>query len=182
MKSLYNEKVSINAILYLLSKMNGMCDIHKMCKMLYYADQYSLANFARSITGDTYIAMPYGPVPSNIEDGFKGLRGSHYYITIDSLRNLSEAISFENKYHIKALQEPNKDYLSWSDIECLDYAYNKCKDLSFKQLTDMSHDIAWNETERNGEISVKDIMREAKCSEDYIDYVYNQEQIQLSLL
>lgn len=182
MKSLYNEKVSINAILYLLSKMNGTCDIHKMCKMLYYADQYSLANFARSITGDTYIAMDYGPVPSNIEDGFKGLRGSHYYITIDSLRNLSKAICFTNKYHIKALVEPNKRFLSGSDIESLDYAFNKCKDLSFSQLTDMSHSIAWNNARKNGEMSVKDIMREAECDEDYIDFVFTQEQIQLSLL
>ena len=182
MKSLYNEKVSINAILYLLSKMNGMCDIHKMCKMLYYADQYSLANYGRSITRDTYIAMPYGPVPSNIEDGFKGLRGSKFYVTIDSLKNLSQAITFINKYNIQALCKPDLDYLSVSDIRSLDFAYNKCKDLTFSQLVDMSHDLAWNEAKKNGEMSVKDIMREAKCSEDYIDYVYEQEQIQLSLL
>ena len=182
MKSLYNENVAINAILYLLKRMNGTCDIHKVCKMLYYADQFSLAHFCRSVTGDTYIAMPYGPVPSNIEDGFKGLRGTKFYVSRDAIKNLEKAIAFQNKYCIKALSLPNEDYLSNSDIESLDYAFDKCKDLSFSQLTEMSHDLAWNESKKNGEMSIKDIMREAKCSEEYIDYVFSQEQIQLSLL
>lgn len=182
MRSLFNEDVAINAILYLLHKFGGMCDIHKICKMLYYADQYSLVNFGRSITGDTYIAMPYGPVPSNIEDAFKGLRHMSYYFSKHSYEKLSKLITFENKYNVKAIAETDMDNLSLSDIESLDYAYNKCKGLSFSQLAEMSHDLAWNEAKKNGEMSTKDIMRETGCNEDFINYVVEQDNIQLALL
>lgn len=181
-RCLYNEDVSIQAILFLLGRCGGTCDIHKICKMLYYADQHSMVTWGRSITGDAYIAMPYGPVPSNIEDAFKGLRDMSYYFSEASYEKLSKSLSFVNKFTLKALSAPDLDYLSESDIECLDFAYNKCKDLNFSQLTEMSHGLAWNEAKKNGEMSTRDIMRETGCSEELIDYVIEEDQIQLALL
>ena len=34
---------------------------HKICKILYFADREHLSKYGRSITGDVYIAMTYGP-------------------------------------------------------------------------------------------------------------------------
>ena len=46
----------------------------------------------------------------------------------------------------------------------------------------MSHGLAWNEAKKNGEMSTRDIMRETGCSEELIDYVIEEDQIQLALL
>ncbi len=38
-----------------------------------------MSECGRSITGDNYIAMNYGPVPSYIEDIFKAVRHQSYF-------------------------------------------------------------------------------------------------------
>lgn len=68
-------------------------------------------------------------------------------------------------------KKANMDYLSESDVECLDFAIDKCKDKSFAELTEMSHDIAWSNTKRDRTMSVKDILREINDSEEYASYI-----------
>ena len=71
MKQLFQYNAAVNAILYALAVLDKKMDMHKLCKILYFADQKHLSLYGRSITGDTYIAMEYGPVPSNVDDILK---------------------------------------------------------------------------------------------------------------
>ena len=68
-------------------------------------------------------------------------------------------------------KEADLDYLSESDLECLNNAINRCKNKSFTELTEMSHDIAWNNTQRDRSMSIKDILREAGDDEEYVSYM-----------
>lgn len=165
---MFRTEVSIQAILYIAENITRR-DIHKICKILYFADQMHLSRYGRSITGDDYIAMQYGPVPSRIEDIFKAMRGDSFFS--DRVESIKQYFVFKNKYTIEPLVKPNMDYLSESDKECLDYSIKKCKDKTFDQLTEMSHDIAWSITERDRKMSVKDILREIGDSEDYATYI-----------
>ncbi len=101
MNHLFRKDVAIQAILYIAQCIERK-DLHKICKILYYADQSHLSRYGRSITGDTYIAMEYGPVPSNIEDIFKALRGDSYFS--GCVEDLKEFFEITNKYHLV----PNK--------------------------------------------------------------------------
>ena len=167
-KDTFKKDVAIQAILYIAHHIDRK-DIHRICKILYFADQEHLSRYGRSITGDTYIAMAYGPVPSKIEDIFKAVRGdSFFYEYADELRDYFE---FTNKYYLNPKKEANLDYLSETDIECLDNSISKCKELSFNQLTELSHDIAWNSTRRDRAMSVKDILRETGDSDEYANYI-----------
>ena len=168
MNHLFRKDVAIQAILYIAQCIERK-DLHKICKILYYADQSHLSRYGRSITGDTYIAMEYGPVPSNIEDIFKALRGDSYFS--GCVEDLKEFFEITNKYHLVPNKKSNMDYLSESDVECLDFAIDKCKDKSFAELTEMSHDIAWSNTKRDRTMSVKDILREINDSEEYASYI-----------
>lgn len=169
MKSNFRKDVSIQAILYVAQRIGKRKDIHKICKILYFADQEHLSRYGRSITGDTYIAMTYGPVPSKIEDIFKAVRGDSFFS--DFANEIKLYFDFKNKYCLDIKKEADLDYLSESDIECLDHAISKCKDLSFGELTELSHDIAWNNTKRDRAMSVKDILREVGDIEDYANYI-----------
>ena len=114
--------------------------------------------------------MAYGPVPSNVEDIFKAVRGDSFFSPyVENIRN--EEFDFINKFIIRPKRNADLDYLSESDLECLDFAINKCIDLSFQQLTDLSHDLAWNNTHRDRAISVKDILREMGDDEEYVDFI-----------
>ena len=167
--STFRKETAIEAILYIANQIERS-DIHKICKILYYADQMHLSKYGRSITGDTYIAMNYGPVPSNVEDIFKAVRGDSFFAPYaESIRK--DNFDFINKFIIRAKRAADLDYLSESDLECLDFAINKCKNLTFEQLTELSHDLAWNNTRRDRAISVKDILRELGDDEEYVDFI-----------
>ncbi len=54
---LFKQDIAIQAILYILQRMGGMCDIHRCHKILYFADNEHLSKYGRSITGDAYVRM-----------------------------------------------------------------------------------------------------------------------------
>ena len=159
---------SMEAGLYIAQKIGGRKDMHKIFKTLYFADKAHLSRYGRSITGDSYIAMSYGPVPSRTDDIFKAVRGDSYFS--NRAEELKGYFHFINKYVIEADKDADLDYLSDTDVECLDYAINKCKGKTFGELTEMSHDLSWNNTLRDREMSVKDILRENGENEDYVEY------------
>lgn len=167
-QAVFKKDKAVNAILYVAHKLERS-DIHKICKILYFADQKSLSECGRSITGDTYIAMNYGPVPSYIEDIFKAVRHQSYFSQY--AKEFEGVFSFQNDYILKAEREPDMQHLSKSDVECLDYAIAKCKDLDFAQLTLLSHGYAWSSTAKDRPIAVEDILKEAGDTDDYINYV-----------
>ena len=165
---MFRKEESINAILYIAQNVERK-DIHKICKILYFADREHLSKYGRSITGDVYIAMQFGPVPSNIEDIFKAVRGDSYFS--DVAEEFKKFFTFQNKYILKPVAEADMDYLSESEIECLDNAISKCKDKSFDELTQMSHDAAWSNTQRDRMMSFADIVMEAGDTEEYANYI-----------
>ncbi|MCD8310357.1 MAG: SocA family protein [Prevotellaceae bacterium] len=165
----FDEKVAMQAVLYAVKKLQDRKDMHKIFKILYFADREHLCRYGRGITGDSYIAMSYGPVPSKINDIFKAVRGDSYFSKYAD--DLKQYFHFTNRYTIEADKDPDMDYLSETDIECLDFAIAKCEGKSFSELTEMSHDLAWNSTPRDREISVKDMLRENEESEEYVDYI-----------
>lgn len=167
MTSTFDSDVAINAILYVAERVGSKKDMHKIFKTLYFADKYHLSRYGRTITGDDYIAMEHGPVPSRIDDIFKAVRGDSYF----SAGELSKYFHFVNRFIIEPDIKSDVDYLSESDTECLDEAIFLCKDKSFQELCDMSHDYAWNVTKKNTRMRLGDILRECGDSEDYIEYV-----------
>lgn len=169
-------------MLYILWRLGGRTDMHKLCKILYFADQRHLSLYGRGITGDTYIAMQYGPVPSNIDDLLKALRGDSFFSTSDEIAPLKECMVFDNRYIVRALKREDGDELSESDINCLDFAITLCKDKSFSELTAFSHGLAWSSTNPDRAMSVKDILREAGDDEAYVDYIASRQKLYTAFL
>ncbi len=171
MTSLFDKDVALQAVLYILDKMGGKCDMHKICKILYFADQKHLSRYSRSITGDDYIAMQYGPVPSKVDDMMKAVRGDSFFSNTEYAAKLRNHFSFLNKFIVVASEKPDTDYLSETDIECLDEAISICGGMNFGELTGFSHGPAWQNTKEGRTMSVKDILREAGDEEGYVNYV-----------
>lgn len=165
--SLFDKDVTLNAVLYILEKMGGRADMHKIFKTLYIADQFHLSKYGRTITGDVYIAMEFGPVPSKTDDIFKSIRGDSYF----KAGELIKYLHFVNRYIVEPSMKSNTDYLSDTDIECLDKAIERCKNKTFAELTRMTHDFAYQNTKRDRAMSFKDILREIGETEEYVDYI-----------
>ncbi|MDE5794240.1 MAG: SocA family protein [Muribaculaceae bacterium] len=182
MNKLFKFDKSVNSLLYALQKLGNKTDMHKLCKILYFADQKHLSQYGRSITGDTYIAMQFGPVPSCVDDILKALRGDSFFSSSKEIEPLRKSIIFENRFIVRSLQAPDMEELSVSDIKCLDYAIDLCKDKNFEQLTRLSHGLAWSNTQRDRTISIKDILREAGDEEAYIEYIADNLNLQTAFL
>lgn len=165
---MFRKEETIHALLYILNKI-GICSMHKAFKILYFADQRHLAKFGRSITGDSYIAMQFGPVPSYLYDILKAVRGDSFFAP--QAVEFKKLIAFHNKYSLIAREKADLDYLSITDKDCLDVYIEKCKDLNFSQITSLSHGYAWENTHPNRSISIKDILREVDESEEYANYI-----------
>lgn len=164
----FRNDVVLNAILYVARNMGERKDIHKICKILYFADQAHLSRYGRNITGDTYIAMKYGTVPSHLYDLFKAVRT---FSGAEDFKTSYFYFSCDDPYLLVPVKEADLDYLSQSDIECLDEAIEKCRNKDFLSLTDFSHGSAWKNTEPNHEMAMEDILHEAGAEAEYIAYI-----------
>jgi uncharacterized phage-associated protein len=172
----FQRETSIHAILYILKKMGGKCDIHKCNKILYFADNKHLSKWGRSITGDAYIAMEFGAVPSYIYDMLKAVRGNSYFSEqVNHIRN--NQFKFINNKDIVSLCDPHMDWLSESEVEALDESIAYFKDMDFKQVTEASHGYAWSETARNKEITIRDRLTEMGDTDEFIKYVNEMNEI-----
>ena len=116
---------TLNALLYVASRVQRK-DIHKIFKIIYFADRQHLADWGRPITGDTYIAMEAGPVPSRMYDMLKIVRGDSYLPDYENLGS-----------------------------------YSKYSLLSYDEIKEKSHDIAWRSTARDFAIKWDQIALEA---------------------
>lgn len=178
--SLFNKDVSIQAILYILEKMGGRCDIHKCHKILYFADNEHLSKYACSITGDSYVRMDWGAVPTCIYDLFKAVRGNSYFANqADDVRE--KMFHFINKKDIVATCKPDLDWLSESNLEMLDKYIEYFRNMSFDEVSRVSHGYAWDVSPQNGEISIRDRLTELGDDDAYIDFVEEQLRVEEAL-
>lgn len=141
-----------------------------LLKAIYFADKKHIENYGRQIFGDSYIAMKQGPVPSFAYDILKDVRGDGWFHFEDP--EPSSAIDVPDRYNVKPLRDPDLKLFSKSDIECLDYAYNLIKDLSFTELKEMSHDEAYISVEQDEEMSIDTIARTLINADEVLDYLY----------
>lgn len=170
---LFKQDIAIQAILYILQKMGGVCDIHRCHKILYFADNEHLSKYGRPITGDAYVRMDFGPVPTCIYDLFKAVRGDSYFASqVDDVRQ--NCFHFVNNKDIAAVASPKMEYLSDSDVEMLDKYIAQLKEKDFNEVSDASHGYAWMNTAKNGVISVRDRLTEMGDSDEYINYIEEQ--------
>ncbi|MDR2358178.1 MAG: SocA family protein [Prevotellaceae bacterium] len=166
--SIFNLDKSLQVILYVAQGLLRK-DFHKIFKIIYFADRNHLAKYGRSITGDMYIKMADGPVPSKIYDIFKAVRGDSFF-TEDATR-YAQLFDVHDWYFIQPKQAPDLDFLSASDIEALDSAIAQYGTLSWDEIRQKSHDIAWSLASDDAPISMENMLREAGEKEDYISYL-----------
>ena len=157
----FDKEKSLNALLYVANRVQRK-DFHKIFKIIYFADRQHLADWGRPITGDTYIAMEAGPVPSRLYDMLKIVRGDSY---LPDMEGLSKYFQVENWMYVRPLQDADLNKLSANEQEAMSEAIEKYATLSYDEIKEKSHDVAWRSTARDFSISWDNIAREAGLDE-----------------
>lgn len=177
MKIEFDKSKALNSLLYVANRLQRK-DFHKIFKILYFSDRQHLADWGRPITGDTYIAMDAGPVPSRIYDMFKIVRGDSYHPDSEGLGNF---FKIENWMYVRPLQDAQMDLLSKTEKASLDESISRYGSLSYDEIKEKSHDIAWRSTAKDFSIQWEDIAREAGLDADEVDYLNEVNRIQVAL-
>lgn len=173
----FNKDKSIAALLYVAAKLERK-DFHKIFKILYFSDRKHVADYGIPITGDIYIAMDAGPVPSKIYDILKIVRGDSYISDTEHFGDLFEIV---NWMYVSPKISADIRYLSKSDLACIDDSICRYGSLSYDEIKEKSHDIAWRSTPKDFAISYENIAYEAGLDSSDCDYIIENSKLSNAL-
>ncbi len=131
----FNYKKAVQALNYLAIISGGSLNKMKAIKLIWLSDRYHLRKYGRLITGDSYFALPNGPVPSATRDV---LENSNFIDDI-ALKYANGIISVIDKYNYQSDSECNLKVFSQTDKECLDVVFNKFAKFDHFKLSEISH-------------------------------------------
>ncbi|MEA3348861.1 MAG: Panacea domain-containing protein [Pseudomonadota bacterium] len=176
MKFKFDQEKAIAVVLYVANKIlekEKPAGLHKIFKIVYFADQKHLARWGRPVSTDFFVAMKHGPVPSVIYDILKSVQGDSFFVNQDKFSEY-----FEVKGHtVIPKQKPDMDFLSETDITYLDESIEENAHLGFGALQDKSHDQAWEKTFKNDRIPFKCIAQEGGASSEMLSYIRHNAEI-----
>ncbi len=165
----FDAEKAVEAILYIVSRISEPT-LHKVAKVLYFADRKHIDRYGRFITGDQYVAMKNGPVPSATYDILKYIRGDNVPCRFDHARAL---IFVHGRYNLSVDRDADTDYFSDSDIECLDESIAENGSLSFSELTKKSHDAVYDSADRDDFIKLDAFIAHSSSPDSLREYVSN---------
>lgn len=132
----------VELLLYLAHKVPG-ADKYQAVKFFYLADKEHLSKYGRPISFDTYYALWYGPVASNVMDL---LEKDEYTLSLAGISALpfeTEIYTSENGKDIVRLGKPLREYdldvFSRSDLRVFDEVIATYRQASFSELMKETH-------------------------------------------
>lgn len=172
----FNEEKTINVVLYIAEKLKRR-DFHKIFKILYFSDREFLNQYGVTITGDMYIAMDAGPVPTKTYDMFKIVRGDSY---MQDTKNLGRYFAVSNWMFILPLQKANLDNIASAEKDIVDAMISRYGDMSYDEIKEKSHDVAWRSTARDYPIAFESMALESGMDAEDIPYLEESAMLQKS--
>ncbi len=164
----FDPEKAVEVILYVANRVNDP-GFHRISKLLYFADREHLAKYGRFISGDSYVAMKHGPVPSGTYDILKCVRGDGLTCPVP---HASESFRVDAP-RVLPLRDADMSLLSESEKECLDAAIAKYGNMTFGELTNASHDKTWESADENEFILVEQIVATLPDAEELLRHLSN---------
>jgi uncharacterized phage-associated protein/ribosome-binding protein aMBF1 (putative translation factor) len=149
-KRVYHPQKQEAAILYFSQQINNtFLGRTKLMKLLYYADYEWIQKKGVSLTGDTYVAMPYGPVPKHAQQALKQLEKK------GAIRIEKTKLGNYDLERCIGLEEPDLSVLTSEEITHLGSIARRFEFWTAKQMSDLTHeDWPWLSTRLGEEIGL----------------------------
>ena len=141
MQEIFSPEVAVDVMLYVSKRLKNPT-IHEVLKIQYFADKLHLSRYGFMPSGDSYIAMEFGPVGSKTYDLIKAARGERNRFIPESFVSAAEGHLQVKGADVVILGEPDLSLLSEAQIECLEEAISEYGNMDFKTRTAISHDDA----------------------------------------
>jgi len=169
----FDPERALELVLYVANQLRYPT-LHSVSKVLYFADKEHLSRYGSLLSGDNYVAMRHGPVPSAIYDLMKAAAGrKEPLIPAQFYELVSQSLKVEDRRRVMPLRAANLNLLSSSQRQCLDESIKANGRLSFVRLTAKSHDAAWKTADENDLIEVKAIAKTLPNAKQVLAYLEN---------
>jgi len=132
----FNHKKATQCLNCFASKAGRSIDKLKVLKLVYLADRYHLRKHGRLITNDIYFAMPLGPVASSTKD----IAERSEFLDDAEVQYADEYLRIGLPHKIVSKKPMDLEVFSDSDVEALNFAWNKFGHLSPRDLVKLTHE------------------------------------------
>jgi Protein of unknown function (DUF4065) len=118
-------------------------DVHgfgltKLNKVLWFSDVRSYEAYGKSITGESYVRQPYGPVSQHAEEVINEL------IAENSIQKCSESFFQHQVKGLTANQRPDTSQFDADELGLIDWWIRHIgEDHTAVSISEMSHDYGW---------------------------------------
>lgn len=149
-----------STVLYILEKMPEGVDYIHLFKILYFAQQEHLVRYGMPIMDDSFMARKHGPVAALTYKVLRGVEGK-VDLMDKCLRDFMQSVKVEVVDGLQIVtvadgMSCDVDELSVSNMKVLDKWIDKCKDIESFDLSDLSHDEAWQTAKSKTELTGED--------------------------
>lgn len=165
---------TIAAVAFLMEHEGGKLDMFLSIKMLYLADKESLIRWGATITGDSFVSLPKGPVLSEIYNLFKGIAPA------EDQRQWDAYFSERVNHSIHLLKPVDIESLSERDMEMLEEARKQINSFAPWDVVDWLHKTCPEWEDPHGSMIPIDpnvILRNAGRSEQEIKIIEKSNQL-----
>ena len=132
----FSYKKAIQSLNFFAQKHDGTLNKMKAIKLVWLADRLHIRRYGRTITGDVYFALPYGPVPSTTRDILE-----EYSLSEVEKEYGVQFIGNISKYEFSSLSEPNYKVFSQTEVGILEEIISKYGHLTEFELSELSHEF-----------------------------------------
>ena len=123
-----------NVLLYIIENCKEIF-YTKMNKILFFADFVAYSKYGTSITGLTYRALDYGPVPE---------RWDRIYSQFDEIIQVPRLVGGVEGTELQSTAKANRDALSHAELEVLNEVCSRFASISAAEISRISHEEeAW---------------------------------------
>lgn len=169
-------------VLYILQAFKEGVDYIKLFKIMYFAQRDYLSKYGKVLCPDTFKARKYGPVPAFSDKVIKTVETHERVSEKSDIKPFVASVKVQNQL-VYGVQNPDIDYLSVKERQCLDHWIEYCRDKdSIKELSPESHDnaykAAWKaykDDPQKGEMTWIAIARAAGASDKMVSYIREKE-------
>ncbi len=166
---------SVNALLYIINKIEKTIDIRVIYKILYFGERDHLVKYGSSFTEEKFIAMSKGPVPELSRNIIQSISNKGDFP--ERKGEFSKYFEKEKKYFFRAKKEFDQDELSKSALESLDEVIKVYQNMTFKEISELSHGKAWRKTAIGQTISPFTIAEENGADEGLLRYMFELDRL-----
>lgn len=168
----YQEDKFINALLYFGKNTDPQYfGITKLLKLLFISDFKHFEKYARPILGDFYVRIQLGPIPSISYNLFNSETPELEKV----MRIINEKKGDFDFKRIEALEDPNLDVFSESDLEIMQTVAKKYFDFPATKMVKQIHEIDFIKDLNQGDRINYDVVLTKAADKEYAQVLQCEE-------